>query len=279
MASNVNIGDIVKVRMPLPDRRSEKREIPWNAEATVILPEFRIVEPSWRYTPDKELCPGVYPGDEKEALVSYEGRATRVAMRDIFTEEGVKKTNSESVPSEKLLFSLESFPCPGDTVLTHCYISEVTSVDYDRAIATHFGMAEDPARLPFRTRIFDSNSGRDASWSEVSVLERGNTWKYWWGARNDIYFQNIFQECSFLESVDACDYLRFQENEFHPHETTIETAAKKIRKGHADAISHGKVRSGFFRPKEFVFVVRFHDRERGERIRVAMLKFLEAIGL
>lgn len=281
MKKTINIGDTVRVRLPLPELRSEQREIPLNATAVVVLPGCRIVEPHCYSCENKGLRPGVYPGSSRwsPALISYRDKIFSVEEEYLYLMNDNKRLKQKKVSDKGLLISLEAFPCIGDIIFCGELVCEVTNVNYEWAIAEYFGAVDGMQdRAAVQMKFFNSSSFRDSYLSNVSVLERGNTWKYWWGGGKEMYFRSTFEEASFLKSVGAYDFLAFPtcKGVAPVDYLEIKLAAKKIEEGCADSIYSG---GEIFRCEKRVRMLRFHDRERGERIRGMTLRLLKVNGL
>lgn len=140
----------------------------------------------------------------------------------------------------------------------------ITSIDYhDIGKTRNDGVTPMPI---YNVMAKDKNSGQMSFQDEDLVLvERGNIWKKDHG--EPIIFADLKEETTFYMSIGEYDEIR-NPKEDNLYKWTKEQALEAIK----DFSGDGLQMSGFFGSEPQPFVIKFHNRDLGYRVRLATLE-------
>lgn len=133
----------------------------------------------------------------------------------------------------------------------------IISVDYD-----YLGTArDDGSKYPVYTVSEEPQSGWStmAREDELTLVERGNVWKYYHG--EPLQFSDIQEEARFYSWIGQTDEVRNPKNNFYSW--TMAEALEAIRSGLGHAIG---LYPNFFGSRSSTEVIRFRNEEVGHRV-------------
>lgn len=299
MISSAQPGDRVVVKMD-PEARAWGRKGPRDGTEGIILGKTRVLRYEGRFGNSRHFYePGVYERDGS-FIVLFDGDedVTGLSLDEIIaknTMDGLDYDIQFVDPNLAAQRLAEYHAFSSDYMARQTHFENIVRVgdlpetafwEGDTVLITN-GRFDDEYRQnlhtqitgiewywdnrPYRVRWIDPVTGKDAGCgtsyineADLSLIARGNVWREAHG--EPLIFRDIREEAAYASGTGRTEEVRNPANELYSW--TKDEALVAIKHNIADGFS---LSAGFFGSGTSINVIRFTDRDLGERIRAETL--------